>query len=73
MQIVSQLYGDRDDGELEGNIAPRPKAMAWPLTRLIDRRSVALAAHAQCLFFSAGEARLTCTRNVVTRIADRRS
>ena len=73
MQIVSQLYGDRDDGELEGNIAPRPKAMAWPLTRLIDRRSVALAAQAQYLFFSAGEARLTCARKVVTRIADRRS
>ena len=73
MQIVSQLYCDRDDGELEGNIAPRPKAMAWTLTRLIDRRSVALAAHAQCLFFSAGEARLTCVRKVVTRIADRRS
>ena len=73
MQIVSQLCGGRDDGELEGNISPRTKAMAWPLTRLIDRRSVALAAHVQCSFFGAGKARLTCTRKVVTRIADRRS
>ena len=73
MQIVLQLYGDRDDGELEGNIVPRPKAMVWTLTRLIDRRSVALATQAQSLFFSAGEARLTCARKVVTRIADRRS
>ena len=73
MQIVSQLYGDRDDGELEGNIAPRPKAMAWPLTRLIDRISVALAARVQCLFFSAGKARLTSARKVVTRIVDRSS
>ena len=73
MQIVSQLYGNGDDSELEGNIAPRAKAMVWPLIHLTDRRSVALTAQAQYLFFSAGEARLTCARKVVTRIADRRS
>jgi hypothetical protein len=69
MQIDSQLYGDGDDDELERNIALR----AWPLKRLTDRRSVALTAQAQCLFFNAGEARLTCARKVVTKIADRRS
>ena len=73
MQIVSQLYDDGDDGELEGNIAPRPKAMVWPLTHLTDRRSVAVTAQAQCLFFNAGEARLICVGKVVSRIADRRS
>ena len=72
MQIVSQLYGNCDDDELEGNTAPRPKAMAWPLTRLTDRRSVALTAQAQCLFFNAGEACLMWARKVVTKIADRR-
>ena len=70
MQIVSQLYDDGDDGELEGNIASKPKAMAWPLICLTDRRSVALTAQAQCLFFSTGETRLTCARKVVTGIAD---
>ena len=69
MQSVSQLYGDGDDGELEGNIAPRPKAMAQPLTRLTDRRSVALTAQAHCLFFGAGKACLTYAQEVVTRIA----
>ena len=73
MQIDSQLYGDGDDDELEGNIAPRLKAMAWSLTHLTDRRSVALTAQAQCLFFNAGEARLTCAHKVVTKIVDRRS
>ena len=73
MQIVSQLYGDGDDGELEGNIAPRAKIMVWPLTHLRHRRSVAVTTQAQCLFFDASEARLTCTRNVMTRRADRRS
>ena len=58
---------------LRGNIAPRPKAMSGTLTRLIDRRSVALTAQAQYLFFSAGEAHLTCARKIVTRISDRRS
>ena len=37
MQIVSQLYGDGDDSELEGGIAPRPKWMVWPLTHLTER------------------------------------
>ena len=73
MQIVSQLYGGGDDGEIEGNIAPRPMTMVWPLVHLTDRRSVAVTAQAQCLFFNAGEARLTCARNVLTRITDRRS
>ncbi len=73
MQIVSQLYGGGDYGEIEGDIAPRPTTMARPGTRLTDRRSVALMAQAQCLFFSAGEARLTCAHKVVTRIAGRRS
>ena len=73
MQIVSQGYSEGDGCELEGNITPRPKAMAWSLTHLTDRRSVALPAQAQCLFFNTGEARLTCARKVVTRIADGRS
>ena len=67
MQIVG------DDGELEGNIAPRPKAMVWPLAHLTDRRPVAVTTQAQCLFFTAGEARLACARKVVTRIAYRLS
>ena len=71
MQIVSQLYGDGDADELEGNIAPRAKAMVWPLTHLTGSRSVAVTTQAQCLFFDAGEARLTCTHKVVTRRADR--
>ena len=69
MQFDSQLYGDGDGDELERNIAPR----AWPLKRLTDRRSVALTAQAQCLFFSAGDARSTCAYKVVTKIADRHS
>ena len=73
MQIDSEFYGNGDDDALEGNIAPRPKAVTWPLTRLTDRRSVALTAQAQCLFFNAGEARLTWARNVVTKITARRS
>ena len=73
MEIVSQLYGGGGDGEIEGNIAPIPKEMVWLLTHLIDRRSVAVTSQVQCLFFNAGEARLTCARKVVTKIADRRS
>ena len=73
MEIVSQLYGGGGVGEIEGNIAPIPKEMVWLLTHLTGRRSVAVTVHAQCLFFNAGEACLTCARKVVTRIADRRS
>ena len=71
MQIASQLYGDDDDDEFEGNIAQKPKSMAWPLTHLTDRRSVAVTTQAQYLFFTTGESRLACARKVVTRIADR--
>ena len=67
----TQLYGDGDDGELEGNIAPRPKAVVWPLNHLTDRRSVAVTAQALCLFSDAGESHLTCTHKVMTRRIDR--
>ena len=67
------MNGDGDDGEIEVKITPRPKVMARSLTRLTDRGSVALTAQAQCVFFSAGEARLTCAHKVVTRISGRHS
>ena len=73
MQIVSQLYGDGGDGEIEEEIVLRPKALARPLTRLTDRRSAALTVQAQCLFFSAVKIRLTCAHKVVTRRAGRSS
>ena len=46
MQIVSQVYGGGDDGEIEGGIAHRPKAMTRRLARLTYRRLVALTAQA---------------------------
>ena len=68
--------GGGGDGEIEGlcsraEFAPRPKALARALTRLIDRRSAALTAQAQCLVFGADEVCSVCAHKNVTRRSHR--